>query len=114
MRPLLRILLLQAQWGDAQPYLRGRVMRARRHFTRHLEQMLRQALAAGELREGFTAAEIAPTALALKAIVTGLVYEFVQQPWMPQRDNQVRKVMREFFSSVCGNATRPRRSRVSP
>jgi TetR/AcrR family acrAB operon transcriptional repressor len=105
-RRLLRILLLQAQWDDAQPYVQARITRARRHFTRHLEQMLRQALAAGELREGLTDADIAPTALALKAIVTGLVYEFVRQPRMPQRDNQVRRVMREFFSSVCRGAGR--------
>ena len=99
-RCLLRILLQEAQWGEAQPYIHGRIMRARRHFTRYLEQMLQQALAAGELPKGFTGADIAPTALALKAIVRGLVYEFLQQPRMPQHDDQVCKVMHKFFGML--------------
>ena len=100
MRRLLRILLLHAERGEALPYVHGRIMRARRRFTCHLVQMFQHALAAGELPEAFTAADIARATLTLRAILTGLVYDLLQQPWMPQRDDQVREVMRRFFGML--------------
>lgn len=103
IRRVLRIILCKVEWTEAQPYVKRRVVRARRQMDAHLLAVFSGALARGELRPGIASADLGLLADAFQAGMTGLLFELAQSRRSLRDELHVQSVMCILYES-CAKA----------